>query len=86
MEDIKWDGFEQILKTPPAPGEPPIKLRDADGVNGSVFIWSESEGRWTFTGVRLQDIPPVDGEPPIRTSISGRRFSWNSVKNRWWGE
>ncbi|MFA5895211.1 MAG: hypothetical protein WC851_05545 [Candidatus Shapirobacteria bacterium] len=86
MEDLKWDGFDQILRTPPAPGEPLIKLRDADGVNGTVVIWSEANGRWNFTDVRLQDIPPIDGEPPVRTSISGRRYTWNSEKNRWCGE
>lgn len=50
MEDRKWDGFVQILKTPPAPGEPTVKYRP----EGDQIVWSEENQIWEFTGIRLQ--------------------------------
>lgn len=51
MEDRKWDGFVQILRTPPAQGEPTMKYRP----EGDQIVWSAENKIWEFTGVRLQD-------------------------------
>ena len=81
--DRQWDGYEQILKTPPKPGEPTIKFRDYDGVNGTEVVWSENSGRWKFTGLNLQNIPPPEGSIIVRKDLFGQNYIWSPEKFRW---
>lgn len=81
--DRQWDGFAQILRTPPKPGEPIIKFRDYDGVNGTEVAWSEETQRWQFTGMELQNIPPIEGSITVRKNLYGENFVWSPEKTRW---
>lgn len=82
-KERQLDGFEQVLKTPPKPNEPTIKFRDYNGVNGTEVVWSQTSKRWEFTGLCLQNIPPIKGSLVTKKDLYGNDYVWSQEKNRW---
>ena len=83
---IQLEKFEEklLLKDPPAIGEPTIRYRDFDGVNGSQVAWAPTNGQWEYTGVVLQNIPPKEGEPTTKTNNVGEIFTWSEKRQMWY--
>lgn len=83
--DRQWAGFEQILRTPPAPGESSIKLRDKNGPRGQIIIWSPEKEKWEFTGLQLRKITPSTKASQDDTSETKTwEYTWTSEKLQWW--